>query len=89
MDFSTWVVFSGTHTLDQYLVLAGLGLPMDLTHAIGNFVFILIGGTWLIQTLERVKLRLSFLSANNTGSIRNRSSSSKFNAHRPAERNKY
>lgn len=58
MDFSTWVTFSGRHTLDQYLVIAGVSLSFNLAHAIGNVVFCLAFGPALIRALERYRERL-------------------------------
>ena len=44
LDFSTWVTFTGEHTLGQYLAISGTALPFNLAHAIGNVVFFLAFG---------------------------------------------
>ncbi len=58
MDFSTWVTFTGQHTLDQYLVISGVSLTFNLAHAIGNVMFCLAFGPALVRALERYRERL-------------------------------
>jgi energy-coupling factor transport system substrate-specific component len=65
LDFSTWVTFTGQHTLAQYLVIEGEAFPFNLTQAIGNFAFYLAFGPALLRALQRYRLRLDvrFVSA--------------------------
>ncbi len=55
MDFSTWVTFTGQHTLDQYLAISGVSLSFNLAHAIGNVVFCLAFGPALVRSLQRFR----------------------------------
>jgi hypothetical protein len=59
LNFSTWVTFTGEHTLAQFLVIEGEAFPYDLAHAVGNFVFYLAFGPALIRALTRFRLRLN------------------------------
>ena len=58
LDFSSWVTFSGQHTLGQYLVIAGGSLPFNLAHAAGNLAFCLAFGPAFVRALERFRVRL-------------------------------
>jgi energy-coupling factor transport system substrate-specific component len=58
LDFSSWVTFSGQHTLGQYLVIAGGSLPFNLAHAAGNLVFCLAFGPAFVRALERFRARM-------------------------------
>jgi energy-coupling factor transport system substrate-specific component len=58
LNFSTWVTFTGEHTLAQFLVIEGEAFPFDLAHAAGNFIFYLAFGPALIRALSRFRLRL-------------------------------
>jgi energy-coupling factor transport system substrate-specific component len=58
LNFSTWVTFTGQHTLAQFLVIEGAAFPFDLAHAIGNFVFFLAFGPVLIRVLSRFRARM-------------------------------
>ena len=58
LNFSTWVTFTGQHTLAQFLVIEGEAFPFDLAHAIGNFVFFLAFGPALIRVLSRFRARM-------------------------------
>jgi energy-coupling factor transport system substrate-specific component len=58
LNFSTWVTFTGQHTLPQFLVIEGEAFPFDLAHAIGNFVFFLAFGSGLIRVLSRFRARM-------------------------------
>jgi energy-coupling factor transport system substrate-specific component len=58
LNFSTWVTFTGQHTLAQFLVIEGEAFPFDLAHAIGNFVFFLAFGPALIGVLSRFRARM-------------------------------
>jgi energy-coupling factor transport system substrate-specific component len=57
LDFSTWVTFSGTHTLAQYIAIAASSLWFNVAHAFGNVVFCLAFGPLLIRTLRRYRAR--------------------------------
>ncbi len=59
MDLSTWVNFAGDRTLDRYLAIAGLSLPWNVAHAIGNVVFFLAFGPLLVRSLERFRSRFA------------------------------
>ena len=58
LNFSTWVTFTGQHTLAQFLVIEGEAFPFDLAHAIGNFVFFIAFGPALIRVLGRFRARM-------------------------------
>ncbi|HXR13290.1 MAG TPA: prenyltransferase/squalene oxidase repeat-containing protein [Solirubrobacteraceae bacterium] len=58
LNFSTWVTFSGQHTLAQFLVIEGEAFPFDLAHAVGNLIFFLAFGPALIRVLGRFKARM-------------------------------
>ena len=58
MDFSTWVTFTGGHTLAGYLTIAGGSLTFNLAHAVGNVVFCLAFGPALVRALDRYRERL-------------------------------
>ena len=36
LDYSTWVTFSGVHTLGSYLAFSATSLSFNLAHAIGH-----------------------------------------------------
>jgi energy-coupling factor transport system substrate-specific component len=57
MNYSTWVAFSGEHTLGQYAALMGTALPFDIAHAVGNVVFCLAFGPVLVKALLRFRAR--------------------------------
>ena len=58
LNFSTWVTFTGQHTLAQFAAIEGSAFSFDLVHAIGNLVFFLAFGPALIRVLERLRARL-------------------------------
>jgi len=58
LNFSTWVTFTGQHTLAAFLLIEGQAFPFDLAHAIGNLVFFLAFGPALIRALRRFRARL-------------------------------
>ncbi|HEX4034728.1 MAG TPA: prenyltransferase/squalene oxidase repeat-containing protein [Solirubrobacteraceae bacterium] len=58
LNFSTWVTFTGQHTLAQLGVIEGSAFSFDLVHAIGNLVFFLAFGPALIRVLARLRARL-------------------------------
>ncbi|MGD0198241.1 MAG: prenyltransferase/squalene oxidase repeat-containing protein [Solirubrobacteraceae bacterium] len=58
LNFSTWVTFTGQHTLAGFLLIEGQAFPFDLAHALGNFFFYVAFGPALIRSLRRFRLRL-------------------------------
>jgi energy-coupling factor transport system substrate-specific component len=58
LNFSTWVTFTGQHTLAQFAAIEGSAFSFDLVHAIGNLVFFLAFGPALIRVLARLRARL-------------------------------
>jgi energy-coupling factor transport system substrate-specific component len=57
LNFSTFVTFSGDHTLAKFLAISGTALPFDLAHAIGNALFALAFGPALTRALLRFRER--------------------------------
>jgi prenyltransferase beta subunit len=57
LDFSTWVTFSGSHTLGQFLVYSGTSLPFNIAHAAGNVAFCLAFGPAFVRALLRFRER--------------------------------
>jgi prenyltransferase beta subunit len=53
MDLSTWTTLSGSHTLGAYLTIAGVSLPFNIVHAVGNVAFCLLFGQVLVAALGR------------------------------------
>jgi energy-coupling factor transport system substrate-specific component len=68
LNFSTWVTFTGQHTLAQFLVIEGEAFPFDLAHAVGNFVFFIAFGPALIRVLGRFRARMDITWGLATGS---------------------
>lgn len=58
LDLHLWVMYSGEHSMSEYLVMAGRGLPFNLGHAAGNIVFCLAFGPLLVRALQRYRDRL-------------------------------
>jgi energy-coupling factor transport system substrate-specific component len=58
LDLHLWVLYAGEHTLAEYLVIGGRGLPFNLAHAGGNLVFCLAFGPLLMRALQRYRDRL-------------------------------
>jgi energy-coupling factor transport system substrate-specific component len=58
LNFSTWVTFTGQHSLAQFLLIEGQAFTFDLAHAVGNFVFFLAFGPALVRALRRFRLRM-------------------------------
>jgi energy-coupling factor transport system substrate-specific component len=58
LNFSTWVTFTGQHSLAQFLLIEGQAFTFDLAHAVGNFVFFLAFGPALVRALQRFRLRM-------------------------------
>jgi Prenyltransferase and squalene oxidase repeat len=57
LDFSTWVSFSGTHTLASYVAFSGTSLSFNIAHAVGNVVFCLAFGPAFVRALLRFRER--------------------------------
>ncbi len=57
LDLHLWVLYSA-HSWEEYLLVAGRGLPFNLAHAAGNVVFCLAFGPLLVRALERYRDRL-------------------------------
>ena len=57
LDFHLWVTYSA-HSWDEYLLVAGRGVPFNITHAASNVVFCLAFGPLLVRALERYRDRL-------------------------------
>ena len=57
LDFSTWVTFSGSHTLAGYLAFSGTSLSFNIAHAVGNVVFCLAFGPAFVRALLRFRER--------------------------------
>jgi energy-coupling factor transport system substrate-specific component len=57
LDFSTWVTFSGEHTLGQYLAISGTALGFNIAHAVGNLLFCLAFGPAFVRALLRFRAR--------------------------------
>jgi energy-coupling factor transport system substrate-specific component len=59
LDFSTWVTFSGEHTLAQYLALSATSAWFNGAHAVGNLVFCLAFGPAFVRALLRFRERFT------------------------------
>jgi energy-coupling factor transport system substrate-specific component len=57
LDLHLWVLYSA-HSWEEYLLVAGRGVPFNLTHAAGNVVFCLAFGPLLVRALDRYRDRL-------------------------------
>jgi energy-coupling factor transport system substrate-specific component len=57
LDYSTWVTFSGSHTLDAYLAYSATSLSFNIAHAVGNVVFCLAFGPAFVRALMRFRER--------------------------------
>ena len=71
MDYSTWVTFSGAHTLGGYLAFSATSLSFNLAHAVGNVVFCLAFGPAFVRALLRFRARFEIaLGAGRGGGAR-------------------
>ena len=59
MDFSIWVTFTGDPSARAYVAIAGVSLPFNVAHAVGNVVFCLAFGPAFVRVLERFRRRSS------------------------------
>jgi prenyltransferase/squalene oxidase-like repeat protein len=57
LDYSTWVTFSGEHTLEGYLAFTGSSIGFNVAHVIGNVVFCLAFGPAFVRALLRFRAR--------------------------------
>ena len=58
MDLFTLVAFTATPSADGYLAIAGISLPFNAAHAIGNAALALAFGPAFVRVLERFRRRL-------------------------------
>jgi hypothetical protein len=58
MNVYTWTI-GASHTSGAFLVVAGNGLPFDLTDAVASFVFGLAFGSELARLLARMRARMT------------------------------
>jgi energy-coupling factor transport system substrate-specific component len=56
MDFHLWVTYSA-HSLGELGVIAGRGVPFNVTHAVANVAFFLAFGPMLVRALRRFRDR--------------------------------
>ncbi len=57
-DFSSWALYSGTHTWGQYVAYNSTSLAFNIAHAVGNVVFALAFGPAFVRALLRFRARL-------------------------------
>jgi len=57
LDLHLWVVYS-SHSWNEYLLVAGRGVPFNVAAAIGNVLFCLAFGPLLVRALNRYRDRL-------------------------------
>ncbi|MDX6677433.1 MAG: energy-coupling factor transport system substrate-specific component [Solirubrobacteraceae bacterium] len=57
LDLHLWVMYSA-HSWDEYLLVAGRGVPFNVAAAAGNVVFCLAFGPLLVRALDRYRERL-------------------------------
>jgi len=57
LDLHLWVLYS-THSWEEYLLVAGRGVPFNIAHAVSNVVFCLAFGPLLVRALDRYRDRL-------------------------------
>jgi Squalene-hopene cyclase C-terminal domain/Prenyltransferase and squalene oxidase repeat len=57
LNFSTWVTYTGDHSLGAFLAISGTAVPFDVAHAAGNFLFALAFGPALLHALQRFRRR--------------------------------
>jgi energy-coupling factor transport system substrate-specific component len=58
MDLFTLVAFTASPSADGYLTIAGISLPFNAAHAIGNAALALAFGPAFVRVLERFRRRL-------------------------------
>jgi hypothetical protein len=57
LDFSTWVTYSGSHTLGGYVAFSATSVSFNVAHAVGNVVFCLAFGPAFVRALLRFRER--------------------------------
>ncbi len=57
LDLHLWVMYSA-HSWEEYLLVAGRGVPFNIAAAAGNVVFCLAFGPLLVRALDRYRDRL-------------------------------
>jgi energy-coupling factor transport system substrate-specific component len=57
MNFSTWVTYTGDHSVAAFWTISGTALPFDVAHAVGNVLFALAFGPALLRALRRFRRR--------------------------------
>jgi len=57
LDLHLWVLYSA-HSWQEYLLVAGRGVPFNIAHAFGNVLFCLAFGPLLVRALDRYRERL-------------------------------
>ena len=57
LDLHLWVLYSA-HSWDEYLLVAGRGVPFNIAAAAGNVAFCLAFGPLLVRALDRYRDRL-------------------------------
>ncbi len=57
LDLHLWVLYSA-HSWEEYLLVAGRGVPFNVAHATGNVIFCLAFGPLLVRSLARYRDRL-------------------------------
>ena len=57
LDLHLWVLYSA-HSWEEYLLVAGRGVPFNVAHAAGNIVFCIAFGPLLVRALDRYRDRL-------------------------------
>ena len=60
LDYSVMAGYGGEQSLDRYLALSARGIPFNVAHAAGNFVFALAAGPALVRMISRYRDRLDF-----------------------------
>jgi energy-coupling factor transport system substrate-specific component len=58
MDLFTLIAFTATPSADGYVAIAGISLPFNAAHAIGNAALALAFGPAFVRVLERFRRRL-------------------------------
>jgi squalene-hopene cyclase-like protein/prenyltransferase/squalene oxidase-like repeat protein len=57
MNLSTWVTYTGDHSLAAYGTISATALPFDVAHATANLLFALAFGPALLRALRRFRRR--------------------------------
>ena len=57
MNLSTWVTYTGDHSLAAFATISAAAAPFDVAHATGNAMFALLFGPALLRALRRFRRR--------------------------------